>query len=56
MVKQRWWNSVVEQWYSDGGTLIVEQWESVGETVWVEQWQGDSGTVWWNSGTVSEEQ
>ena len=55
-VQQCWWNSVVEQWYSDGGTLIVEQWESVGETVWVEQWQGDSGTVWWNSGTVSVEQ
>ena len=47
---------MVEQWYSDGGTLIVEQWERVGETVWVEQWQGDSGTVRWNSGTVSVEQ
>ena len=24
-VKQRWWNSVVKQWNSDGGTVIVEQ-------------------------------
>ena len=47
------WNSVVEQWNSDGGTVwwntgtvIVEQ---CGGRVW---WKSDGGTVWWNSGTV----
>ena len=33
-VKQRWWNSVVEQWNCDSGTVIVERvvekWNSVG--------------------------
>ena len=32
-VEQSWWNSVVEQWNSDGGTVIVEQWNSNGGTV-----------------------
>ena len=37
-------NSVVEQWNSDGGTVLVEHWKS------------DGGTVWWNSGTVMVKQ
>ena len=40
MVEQCWWNSVVEQWNSDGGTVW---WNN--ETVMVEQ-------CWWNSETV----
>ena len=32
-VEQSWWNSEVEQWNSDGGTVIVEQWNSNGGTV-----------------------
>ena len=33
-------NSVVEQWNSDGGTVLVEQWNSDGGTV---------KQLWWNS-------
>ena len=36
------WNSVMEQWDSNGGTVMVEQW-NIG------------GTVWWNSRTVMVE-
>ena len=56
-LEQRWWNIVVEQWNSDGGTVLVEQCggtvmvEKCGGTVW---WK--SGTVLWNSGTVMVEQ
>ena len=57
-----WWNSVVEHWNSDSGTVrwksgtvMVEQcwWNSV-----VEHWNSDGETVWWNSdgGTVLVEQ
>ena len=35
MVKQCWWNSVVEHWNS-----VVEQWNSDGRTVLVEQCGG----------------
>ena len=34
----------MEQWNSDGGTVLVEQLNS------------DSGSVWWNTGTVMVEQ
>ena len=61
---------MVEQWNSDGGTVIVEQWGRKVEQCWlnsetemVEPWNCDSGkvwcksgTVWWNSGTVMLEQ
>ena len=52
---------MVEQWKSDGGTVIVEQWKSVGETMWVEQWHSEecwwkSVVEQWNSGTVMVEQ
>ena len=59
---------MVEQWNSDGGTVIVEQWGRKVEQCWlnsetemVEPWNSDSGKVWlksvvekWNSvgGTV----
>ena len=37
MVEECWWNSVVEEWNSVGGTVwrnsVVEQWNSVGGTV-----------------------
>ena len=52
------WNSKVEQWNSDGGTVWwnsgkVEQpwWNSE-----VEKWNSHGGTVWWNSKTVMVEQ
>ena len=57
-VKRRWWNSVVEQWNSDGGTVIVKQcggkveqcgWNSDGGTL---RWNSVGETVWWTSGTV----
>ena len=39
-MEQSWWNSVVEQWNSHGGTVwwnkatvMVEKWDSHGETV-----------------------
>ena len=43
----------MEQWNSDGGTVLVEQcwWNSDCRTVRL-----NSGTVWWNSGTVLVEQ
>ena len=37
---------MVEQWNSDGGTVLVEE---CGGTVMVEHWNSDSGTVWWKS-------
>ena len=40
-VEQCWWDSVVEQWNSDGGKVYVEQCD---------------GTVWWKCGTVMVEQ
>ena len=50
---------MVEQWNSDGGTVIVEQWGRKVEQCWlnsetemVEPWNSDSGKVWWKSGTV----
>ena len=50
---------MVEQWNSDGGTVIVEQWGRKVEQCWlnsetemVEPWNSDSGRVWWKSGTV----
>ena len=62
-VKQRWWSSVVEQWNSDGGTVIVEQCGEKVEQCWlnservmvepwnsvVEEWKSVSEKVWWNS-------
>ena len=48
-MKQRWWNSVVEHWNSNGGTVwwnsgtVMEEqcwWNSVGQ-----QWNSDGGTV-----------
>ena len=42
MVEQ--WNSAVEQWTSDCGTVLVEQYNS------------DGGTVCWNRETVMVEQ
>ena len=39
-MEQCWWNSVVEQWNSDGGTVEECWWNSV-----VEQWNSDGGTV-----------
>ena len=52
-VKQRWWNSVVEQWNCDSGTVIVEPcggkveqcWLN-SETLMLKPWNSDSGTVW----------
>ena len=78
-VEHCWWNThsgtskkaMVEQWNSDGGTVIVEQcggkveqcgWNSVVEHC---RWNSDGGTlrwnsvretVWWTSGTVKMEQ
>ena len=47
---------MVEQWNSDGGTVIVEQWGRKVEQCWlnsetemVEPWNSDSGKVWWKS-------
>ena len=47
---------MVEQWNSDGGTVIVEQWGRNVEQCWlnsetemVEPWNSDSGKVWWKS-------
>ena len=37
-VEQSWWNSVVEQWNSDGGTLEQSRWNS--GTVMLEQCGG----------------
>ena len=45
------WNSVMEQWNSDGGT--VEKWNSHGGTV---RWKSGTVMVWWNSGTLIVEQ
>ena len=57
VVDRFWWNThsgtskkaMVEQWNSDGGTVIVEQCggkvEQCGGTVLVEQWNSDAGTV-----------
>ena len=67
MVEQCWWNSVVEQWNSDGGTVLVEQcwWNRVVERCDSEGgtvcWNCNSGIVmveqcWWNSGTVMVKQ
>ena len=39
----------MEQWNSDGGTVMVEQCNEI-----VEQWNSHGGTVWWNSGTVEQ--
>ena len=36
------WNSVVEQFWWNSGTVILEQC----------RWNSDSGTLSWNSGTV----
>ena len=69
-VEHCWWNThsgtskkaMVEQWNSDGGTVIVEQcggkveqcrWNSDGGTL---RWNGVYETVWWTSGTVKMEQ
>ena len=38
-----WWNSVVEKWNSDSGT--VEQCGCNSEIVIVEKWNSDGGTV-----------
>ena len=51
MVDRFWWNThsgtskkaMVEQWNSDGGTVIVEQ---CGGKVLVEQWDSNAGTVY----------
>ena len=63
-----WWNSVMKQWNSNGGTLgggaqwnsKVEQCNGIVEQSWwnivVEQWNIDGGKVWWNSRTVMVEQ
>ena len=47
---------MVEQWNSDGGTVIVEQWGRKVEQCWLnsetemlEPWNSDSGKVWWKS-------
>ena len=48
---------MVEQWNSDGGTVLVEQWGRKVEQCWlnsetemVEPWNSDSEKVWcWNS-------
>ena len=40
-VEKSWWNRVVEQWNSYGGT------------VW---WNSEGGKVWWNCGTLMVEQ
>ena len=44
---------MVEQWNSDGGTVIVEQWGRKVEQCWLnsetemlEPWNSDSGKVW----------
>ena len=39
-VEQSWWNSVVEQWNSHGGTVW---WNN--RTVMVEQWNIGGGTM-----------
>ena len=60
-------DSVVEQWNSDGRTVLVERcggtvWWKSGTVLWnsgtvmVEHWNSDSGSVWWNTGTVMVEQ
>ena len=66
-VVQCWWNSVMVQWKSDGGTV----WYNSGTVIveqccrTVEQWNSDGGTVsdgrtveqcWWNGagGTVKQ--
>ena len=46
-MEQSWWDSVVEQW--DSGTVIVEQWNSDGGTVMLEQCGGKVEQSWWNS-------
>ena len=50
-VDHSWWNSVVEQWNSHGGTL----WWNTG-TVMVEQCGGTIEESWWKSGTLVVEQ
>ena len=52
-VKRRWWNSVVEQWNSDGGTVIVKQ---CGGKVEQCGWNSVVEQFYWNSGTVMLEQ
>ena len=48
-MEHRWWNSVMKQWNSNGGTV----WGHSG-TVMVEQSGGTVEQSWWNSdgGTV----
>ena len=49
---------MVEQWNSDGETVLVKQrggtvrWNSVGGTAMVEQRGGTVEQYWWNSGIV----
>ena len=70
-VEHRWWNSVMKQWNSNGGTVwghsgtvrwnsVVEQCGGKVEQSWwnsvVEQWNSHGGIVWLNSGTLMVEQ
>ena len=54
-VEHWWWNSVMKQWNSNGGTVGghsgTVRWNSV-----MEQWNSHGGTLWWNSGTLMVEQ
>ena len=59
-VEQCWWNSVMEKFKSEGGTVMVEECGGTVKQCWwnsvAEQWNSDGGTVWLNSGTVIVEQ
>ena len=50
-----WWNKVIKQWNSNGGTVWGHS-ATVRCNSVMEQWNSHGGTLWWNSGTLMVEQ